>query len=719
MKPHLLRCVALLLLFWAAVIHFLVVLPPFEGSDEDKHFGYVTHLRQTGQLPNPRDSLRLPARQASGQAPLYYVLARLWSELAPAYTWDGTLPLNPYVNPVRPVVGWPDNANVFLFGPDQIPYNPPLVQALMWQRLLSPFMGMLAVTLVYASARALMIRTGALFAALSFAFNPVLIFMFSYVTNDAAAIVASAASTLCLVRLVRRPLTPRLLVISGVVIGVGALTKANALVFAPIGIVAVLLKNGGRTHGCAPTAFNRLTNLIPLVPPMLLIAAPWYGWNALQYGDPFGIQPHVRTFWALPTPRSIGEALRVTFDDDAYQIRSLWYGVASGVVMSTHSVLIAPVVVLSLAVMGYVRRWRALIRRYGLILLTLSLIIIVTFTAYVRWLMMFESVTGRLLLTSYPALVLLVTLGLASLRISRGVRLVCGAAIVFGAVIVTGHITLPWFYTMRTLSPDAVPSLNGEMAQFGDVLFMGYRIEPERLTQGSQPRVTMCWRSLREGGRLPVAEAFAFHIAGQDGTMYYGRDSLPGMGLYTYWQPGRAFCDRFTLEERQVPEAGHGYRVAIGLFDPVTLERIPEATGKTFIGWIGSPGAPLTDRPLFDFEGVYLLDYALSTEDDRLTVTALWGTGDWEPRALTAFIHVIDANGELVSQLDTPLGGDEYPSMLWGDFENTYMATYELALPPDAQTVLLGLYDSQTLVRLAVVDAQGVAQADSVARLER
>jgi hypothetical protein len=289
---------------------------------------------------------------------------------------------------------------------------------------------------------------------------------------------------------------------------------------------------------------------------------------------------------------------------------------------------------------------------------------------------------------------------------------------VFGAVIVTGHITLPFFYTMHTLSPDAVPPRSGESAQFGKALFMGYRIEPERLTPGVQPRVTVCWRSLRDDGRLPVPEAFAFHITDEGDTVYFGRDSLPGMGLYTHWQPGRAFCDRFTLEAREaVPEAGHGYHIAIGLFNPVTLERVPEATGKTFVGWIGSPGAPLTESPAFDFEGVYLLDYELTTEEDILTVTASWGTGDWQPRALTAFIHVLDANGQLVSQLDTPLGGEDYPSMLWGDHERTYESTYQLELPPEAHTVLLGLYDSQTLVRLSITDANGVLQTDNVVRL--
>jgi hypothetical protein len=200
--------------------------------------------------------------------------------------------------------------------------------------------------------------------------------------------------------------------------------------------------------------------------------------------------------------------------------------------------------------------------------------------------------------------------------------------------------------------------------------------------------------------------------------VFYGRDSLPGMGLYTWWQPGSAFCDRFTLEQRQTAAPGQGYRVAVGLFDPVTLERVPEDSGKTFVGWMAAPGPPLMEAARFNFEGVYLLDDAFSDDADTLTITTAWGTGDWQPRALTAFIHVLDANGQLVTQLDTPLGGDDYPSALWGRHERTYDAAYQVALPatlsPGVYTILFGLYDSQTLTRLAVADSQGTPQADNV-----
>ncbi|MBZ0284874.1 MAG: glycosyltransferase family 39 protein [Anaerolineae bacterium] len=715
-----LRRVALLLLFWAAVVHFTVVLPPFEGSDEDKHFGYVTHLRQTGSLPDPRESLNLPAKQASGQSPLYYLMVWLWSGLGSDYVWDGTITLNPYVNPVRPVLYEPDNANVFMYGPDQITSinSLQLTHALMWQRWLSPFMGMLAVALAYAAARLLLSRKWALFAMLLFAFNPVLVFMFAYVTNDASGILAGTAITCCLVMMLRRHTTPRMLLITGVITGLGVLTKASILVFAPIVIMAGVFALWGR--GIRGSAIFKGVMLLSL--PIVLIGMPWYVWNAVQYGDPFGMQPHLRTFWALGTPRSISEALLVTLRDGAYQIRSMWYGIASGVVISSHTVLLAPLLILVQAGIGIVRGWRTLYRWYRLILITLAMIVAGIFAAYVMWLTRFDSVTGRLLLPGYLALVLLLTLGLAyGWRSSRGLRLVAGTVVVFGAVIISGNITLPRFYTMFTMPPENVPPLSGEMAQFGDVQLLGYQLEPEHLLPGMTPRATLCWRSLREDVRLVVPYAFAFHITGQDNTVYFGRDSYPGLGLYTNWQPGRAFCDHFSLDMREAVVSGRGYQVAIGLFDPNTQERVPEKDGKTFIGWIGAPGLVLTetDTPEYNFEGVYLLDYSMSDNGDLLTVQADWGTGNWQPRPLTVFIHVLDEDNQPVTQLDVPLGGDEYPSALWGNNEHTHRGIYQLSLPdelsPGDYSVLFGLYDAER--RLSVLNAEGVAQVDGIVRL--
>lgn len=710
-----LRKVALLLLFWMAVVHFAVVLPPFEGSDEDKHYGYVMHLRETGRFPDPRDSLQLPSRQASGQAPFYYLLSWLWSSFAPDYQWDGSIVLNPYVNPVRPVLYWPDNANVFMYGPDQLASadNPALVQSLMWQRWLSPLMGMVAVSLAYGAARLILSRRWALFAMLLFAFNPVLIYNFACVTNDGAAILAGTAITYCLVTLVQRPITVRLLIISGIVTAIGVLTKANALVFVPL-VFGVALFRVRKWRAVFKTAA-----LLSL--PILLIGAPWYLWNAAQYSDPFGIQPHLRTFWALPRQRTLGEAILWTLQDNAYQIRTLWYGIASGVVMSSHTVLIAPLVLVVFAGVGYLRAGRDFYRQYRLVLLMISAVIGAMLVAYILWLTRFDAVTGRLLLPGYLALVLGLTLGLAhGWRSLSRVRVILGTGIVFGAVFISGYITLPRFYTVSTLSLEAVPALNGDSSRFGDVQLIGYKIEPEQLQPGVTPSVTLCWRSLREDAHLPVPYAFAFHITDNENRVYYGRDSYPGMGLYTNWQPGRAFCDRFTLEMRESVSSGRAYRVAIALFDPNTMERVPEDDGKVFIGWVAAPGAVLSEsEPVaYDFEGVYLLNYSMKQQGNSLIVQAEWGTGNWQPHPLSVFIHVLDTQNQPVTQLDVPLGGDVYPSMLWGNGERTHSEIYQVMLPDDLSgeyTVLFGLYDAER--RLSVVDAEGIAQANGVVRL--
>ena len=63
------RIVIVLLAFWGAVLHYMMLIPPFEGSDEREHFGYVTQLRG-GSFPDPRTSMDNLAVQASAQAPM-------------------------------------------------------------------------------------------------------------------------------------------------------------------------------------------------------------------------------------------------------------------------------------------------------------------------------------------------------------------------------------------------------------------------------------------------------------------------------------------------------------------------------------------------------------------------------------------------------------------------------------------------------------------------
>ncbi len=689
------RPLIILLLFWQAALHYLLVTPAFEGPDEPEHFGFVTELRQNGYLPDANRSMQNLARQESGQAPLHYLLAALWSRFAPDYTWDGQLPKNPWHLFVIPLSA-SDNPNYFMFGPDQIPANPTIEAALRWQRFISPLEGILALALLFAAARHLMPTAWALWAMLLFGFNIVVIQLSALLNNDTSSILFGVACTYQLVLLARTPLTSRKLLISGIILALATLAKASLLVYAPVMIVVILARS--------MSDWRRLVRYtIRLALPLLAISGVWYGGNAVAYGDPLGIQPHLRMGWSFNPPRPLSDVLT-----DTVPLRTAWVGGTWGEIGPGSWVFVTPVLLLILAVIGYVRS--VAIRHHFLIIMALALVCAGMVLALLRWLTLFTSVTGRLLLPGYAALALLITLGLAhglSKRFERIVRLTTGTIIVFNALVIMPYVVLANAFTTVTFSPENVPSLTGRPLQFGDAKFLGYQLDPPILRPGESPTVTACWQSLRQDKRLPVPYAFAFHLTvGED--LYYGRDSYPGMGAYTNWQPGKAFCDRFTLVMHKPIEAGHAYRIAVQLYDVATLKPLPENTNSgPFVGWTAAPGPILTpaerQNAQYHFGELYLLDSQMRVKGSDLELNMAWGTGDWRGQEAVLFIHIMRGN-QLVGQRDQPLGGDVYPVSLWGKDERTLSETYTLPLLNDLTTgdydVFIGVYAAGTGERL-------------------
>lgn len=726
------RILTLLLIFWGAALHYMIIMPPFEGTDEDKHFGYVTQLRDTWQIPDSRTSTRNLAKQESSQPPLLYVIATFWSRIAPDYNWAGKLAKNPWVDLNRPVLNG-DNANEFMFGFDQVPYDadPDIIPALRWLRLISPFIGMLTVAFAYTGARVILSRSWALFAAIIFAFNPVTTYLFSYLTNDAPSILFGTWAIYGILRILRRRLTPGLLLLTGAVIGVGIFTKASVLVFVPVAGLALALR-AYRLVGDSPLKMRIIVlfvrNGLLLLLPIILIGGTWYGWRMLKYGDPFGFETHTDTVWALEEPRPFVQALVRAFDANAFPIRTMWYGVSSAIAMPQDWTLVAPYGLLVVGLIGYARRFRRIFERYGGVVLCLFLICLGLFVAYVRWLMEFIFLTGRLLLPGYLAFCLLVTLGMAysyERLTGRLLRLVFANLVLFIGLVIVAGVTLPQAFVRATFPADQALALAGNPIRFGEAELMGYRIAQDTLSE-KPLEVTLCWRSLRSEGRLPLPYAFGFNIVDETNTIYAGRESYPGLGKYTLWKPNAAFCDRFSVPFKREVIPAHGYRISVGLFDPETFQPVqPDNQSSTFLGWIAAPGSALSaaerDAAPYSFEDIYLLDYDLETDANMLTLKTSWGTGIRPIRApLTVFVHVVDTVGNIVAQLDMPLGGETYPAFLWGDNELTFAGIYTLSLAdiePGNYQIYFGLYHPETLTRLNVTDRQGTALADQRIKL--
>jgi hypothetical protein len=89
-----------------------------------------------------------------------------------------------------------------------------------------------------------------------------------------------------------------------------------------------------------------------------------------------------------------------------------------------------------------------------------------------------------------------------------------------------------------------------------------------------------------------------------------------------------------------------------------------------------------------------------------------WQT-DAQPSAMyTAFVHVLDADGVTITQVDQWPGGR--PSDTWADGE-VIVDTYAIPLPENATPVQLaiGLYTAENGLRLPITDAAGNAYPDN------
>ena len=246
---------------------YAVYTPPWQAPDEPAHYNYVRHLAERGEFPVlrpgdyphayleqikaagfPPDMSVEPIRYESWQPPLYYLL------VVPVYRlWGGAL----------------------------IPL-----------RLFSLALG--AGIIIAAYAIGLTVGRGdrhlALGTAAFVAFVPMHLTVMASVNNDSLAELLLVVVMLRVLSCLRRPTVHfGSLVITGLLLGLGLLTKATIYYVAlPLVVVALVL------HDWRP---RRLTQqLVAVLGPAFCVAMPWYVRNVIVYGwpDMLGTMNHER-----------------------------------------------------------------------------------------------------------------------------------------------------------------------------------------------------------------------------------------------------------------------------------------------------------------------------------------------------------------------------------------------------------------------------------------
>ena len=127
------------------------------------------------------------------------------------------------------------------------------------------------------------------------------------------------------------------------------------------------------------------------------------------------------------------------------------------------------------------------------------------------------------------------------------------------------------------------PPMRGQVGvRFGDVAeLLGYELETTAVRQGEPLTVTLYWRALEGAG---AADYTVFtHILAADGHLVGQHDGPPAAGARPTagWLPGEIVIDPHPMAWRE-PYTGPA-RIEVGLYDPLTLMRVPLASGQDWI----------------------------------------------------------------------------------------------------------------------------------------
>jgi hypothetical protein len=196
------------------------------------------------------------------------------------------------------------------------------------------------------------------------------------------------------------------------------------------------------------------------------------------------------------------------------------------------------------------------------------------------------------------------------------------------------------------------------------------------------------------------------------------RDAYPYHGLFTtrHCQPGQIFADPYKIPinaaEADRPTV---LRAQIGVKDWKTgVELMPSANDAALPAVMLMAGKlPNAAQPERDYlrnyrvgDSITLLAASIERGDSGPYLSSTWQAKTAPPEAYIVFVHIRDANGQLVGQADGPPLGGDYPTDWWSPGE-TIVDTRPLSLPPEADRVTIGLYRLSDQTRLPVVDNAG------------
>ena len=719
-----------------------MAVPLAETPDESEHFRYMQYIAQTGQLPVMQpvreDNVTLEAHQP----PLLYLVgAGLtgWMGLA---TTDYALQENHCFSYEADDLG---RKHVFWHEMAEWPPQRGVFWAFRVMRWLSLFLGVGTVWLTYRLG--LLIRPSdkrvALAAAAILAFNPQFIFMTASLNNDVPTLFLGAAIVTVAVTAVQKK-HPAYYIGLGVLVGLGILSKFALLAFWPLAVLAavwplVLIISGKIVSGVryqvsgkpvsegnasVETSLNLRHlflnqgnlwfNLAVVIFLPILIAGWWY-WRAYQlHGDPFMWEVTLAakgSVIARTSPLMVSDLWE--FVVLHFQSYWLWFGWLN--VKPPDWVYGVLLVWVGTAVVGLLRlAWQRFPQLQQPALLFSSLAIAAIYASLFRYIQTINwtGYQGRLAFAAAAPIAVWLTIGLVQVG---GTRL---TGLSGGGLFLLATAALPWLILPAYPRPaiyQPVGVTTGEVTPVCARFATGWQLEGVSVTTQTKPGEQFT-ATLHGYGLQTVTtpQPLSLRLQGREGHVI-------GEGQTTIqWQAGEVFS--YTVPLSVTAEALPARAVlAVGLLtETETWQAATSATGRVLdvpvdvaVIKVG-PKRPLLPTPTYATQinfgdQLTLIGYDFIQTDEAITATLYWQALTAMTVDYTTFLHVLDEEGNLLTQNDGQPQAGYYPTSIWEAGE--IVADEKRLTVPMADTAYqfaVGVYQLDTLVRLPAQDVNAV-----------
>lgn len=710
------RLIVLVGLFLLTGLLYGIIPPMLEKVDEEGHYEYILYFWEHRALPP------LTPQAEYKQPPLYYIVTAVLTGWLPREENNlSSWRLNPYVT--HSVPGHrSDNRNVFLHPPHMSP-------AFLGARMVSLFFGLGTLLLTYYFVQNLIPSRPllAIATAAVVGFHPQFLYMATATHNDIGITFCSTLVLFLLARYIGRSHDDWFaLILLGGALGLATLAKVSGLLLVPLTLMALAIGEKRWT--------KTLQNMAIVLTVAFLVGGWWYLRNGILFGDPLTTKSHMA---GNPTER-----VRELSEVFTYDLPSIEYTFWANLSRSFVSPLLSDRVLIIWGRVSLVAGLLALVKNRKRLKAPIFLAVtgwrpaVYLLALLVYWNSKAAWGFGRLILPAITPLALLFVMGWDWISkdvlgdrwlfpFFTGLLVVNGVVTPIISVYPLFHPSRPWHSTGASAWPGITYvdlSTGRPFARLVDAHLLQTYAHP-----GTYAPMEICWEPLGNTAEpLPMAVNLldiSPTFSGNPPVSWGYRETYPGLGNAPTdrWASFAPFCDRVLIWVSPETPTPLCPAIEVHFVSPQGGTKLQALDGKGAALSLAIVGklpllrevpAPLsTELPHYTLDNrIGLYPPQISITQGYLTITTTWQAFQRIPYDATVFIHLIDAEGNLLGQRDQqPLDG-RFPTSCWLPGQvitDVIVLTPPLPGSTAPHRLRIGMYVWPLLERLEIVDASG------------